>query len=795
MIEDIYTEALLAAAAYADWSAASSEAEKKAELINNRGFTEEQYKTFFDPLDGLYKVYGDPSTGYIELANGFSATIFEERATGDLTVAFRGTDDVADWLTTNLDVLLGGTTIEYFTRQDDSISVFLEQAGLLTGGVLAAGVNFSGHSLGGFLTTMASYKYHTTMGEGYTFNGLGVNFTDYLTNEIINGISLDGKINNYYADFVGSVVGYHPGPKTEIFIENESTLDDHSISKLVESLSVYRVLALLDPNLDTESGFNAIYKILDAATNVADQSLETIINQLGDLLGGNLAIQANKDDIELFYQEVVAADNNYNIEAVAGKHIADLAALDNEAGNGYRYALVNLLPFAITSNLAGTAVADAQYDLNDTNGDIVYTDQYLQDRSKFLSFILIRNTEDITSVPTVILSNDGSAEIFTDIKTGQEIQTFGFSPVADRIVFGDIVEADVIQGGNNNDRLYGMGGNDILNGQSGNDYIEGGTGDDTITGGKGIDTLVGGAGKDTFVFNSGDGFDIVKGGDVGGDRILLNGDELGTLSLEQVPMLASYLMNENDDHAYSDEKGNLYIHSSSDSTLKILAPNSDGSYIRIENYVAAGAGVPPESVSNFGIVLPENNNVEPILVDGFTDAFVEGSTPLYYQAFFYEADSESLAHDNVYVSNFDGNDPDNGLYYGLISTYAGDDVIAVSANPEEVNYFSSILIGGKGSDTIYGGSQGDFLIASEIYTSDGEARDDVDEENWLFGGKGEDILVGASYNDFLVSGDDEDWIYAGTGNDTLFRDTQDNGHSRNERSKVVGPDGALILEK
>ncbi len=39
MINEIYTEALLAAAAYADWSENSLEADRKAELINSCGFT------------------------------------------------------------------------------------------------------------------------------------------------------------------------------------------------------------------------------------------------------------------------------------------------------------------------------------------------------------------------------------------------------------------------------------------------------------------------------------------------------------------------------------------------------------------------------------------------------------------------------------------------------------------------------------------------------------------------------------------------------------------------------------
>jgi len=49
MIDNIYNDALLAAAAYADWGLLGTLSEPgiKAELINERGFTEAQYKTIY----------------------------------------------------------------------------------------------------------------------------------------------------------------------------------------------------------------------------------------------------------------------------------------------------------------------------------------------------------------------------------------------------------------------------------------------------------------------------------------------------------------------------------------------------------------------------------------------------------------------------------------------------------------------------------------------------------------------------------------------------------------------------
>ncbi|KUI99259.1 hypothetical protein VRK_17380 [Vibrio sp. MEBiC08052] len=70
-------------------------------------------------------------------------------------------------------------------------------------------------------------------------------------------------------------------------------------------------------------------------------------------------------------------------------------------------------------------------------------------------------------------------------------------------------EGDLLDGGNNDDHLYGRDGNDILIGGSGEDYLSGGAGNDILIGGSlddhhadGSDLLIGGAGKDLFVLDS-----------------------------------------------------------------------------------------------------------------------------------------------------------------------------------------------------------------------------------------------------------------------------------------------------
>lgn len=428
---------------------------------------------------------------------------------------------------------------------------------------------------------MASYKYSSSFGETFTYNGLGLNPIENFWEDIKSTFlsrPLDGaKIHNYFAD-KGFEGASNPllsrlGGQEKIFIEHEGVGDDlppfesHSIAKLVESLSVYRVLTKLGDSLNSEAGMNHIYSILDAASNVADQSLETIIDQLGDLLGGSLASDTIKADVELFYQAIeLPESSDFGLVSITNYgNLTDFASLDNDEGNGYRYALVNLLPFAITANIEGTTAAEALYNLNDTSGNWLYSDQYLADRTLMLQYSLIRNVKDIES-PSALESLS-----FTDIKKNLTFITTNTGPVqnfADRYIFGDEGNnfAGLI-GYGGNDHLYGMGGSDILNGLTGdgddtiriryltesysieqidgglgintiegttmrdvwdfstveliniehifdggngNDEITGTSNDDILIGGAGSDTLRGGAGSDTYQFSSGDGHDTIN---------------------------------------------------------------------------------------------------------------------------------------------------------------------------------------------------------------------------------------------------------------------------------------------
>jgi len=91
------------------------------------------------------------------------------------------------------------------------------------------------------------------------------------------------------------------------------------------------------------------------------------------------------------------------------------------------------------------------------------------------------------------------------------------------VIFGTD-QADTLNGGIGNDKLYGYGSAagtyDVLNGGAGNDVLFGGSGGDDLDGGAGRDRYVGGAGDDYMI--SSKGVDTYIGGAGAWDQIAFN---------------------------------------------------------------------------------------------------------------------------------------------------------------------------------------------------------------------------------------------------------------------------------
>ncbi|HEY8577754.1 MAG TPA: peroxidase family protein [Devosia sp.] len=69
-------------------------------------------------------------------------------------------------------------------------------------------------------------------------------------------------------------------------------------------------------------------------------------------------------------------------------------------------------------------------------------------------------------------------------------------------------QANVINGNDGINQLFGGAGDDVMNGDDDNDVLDGGLGNDVLNGGNGNDTVIGGAGDDTI--NVGSGNDTIR---------------------------------------------------------------------------------------------------------------------------------------------------------------------------------------------------------------------------------------------------------------------------------------------
>ena len=159
-------------------------------------------------------------------------------------------------------------------------------------------------------------------------------------------------------------------------------------------------------------------------------------------------------------------------------HRADVVDLTNRTGAelaelaqgdiGYRYALANLQPFALTGNrsLFAAANADGRYDRFDPDtGEALISDAWLGDRGKFLAWksasesggqMAISGTEDWTFTDHSLTDSNGEP-LTIELKTGAA------DAGTNQVVFGSD-DGEIFKGVSGSDRMYGGGGDDVLRG-------------------------------------------------------------------------------------------------------------------------------------------------------------------------------------------------------------------------------------------------------------------------------------------------------------------------------------------
>lgn len=848
-METLLNHSLLAEAAYANlWNDRLNQVITADDDVKNAlvtaGFSQTQAEEFIKHWEVIDH---QPDTN-----SGFSATLFKNKQTDDYVFANRGTagffSDIlsADFFGIVLEGMATHQLIDmyrYFRKLEtpEGLAVAYTQDELdFIGGLAdlhnldvlqlldgsspdiglgaissATTVTVTGHSLGGHLSTWFPAFFGSRAEHTYTYNGAGIGgflteFMDRMNQIIFNAGMLsipNGSVTNTYAEQgleVTAGIGVYIGEMESVFIENQDFVDvigNHSIKHLTDSLAVYQLINAISPSL----GIDQITYILEASSNVAKASLEGVVNALGNLLGAGTEVGFESRDglharllainsalfVDL-YTEVPELKPQYqNLHITETNNLASSLTSNDTNGLAYRYALINLSPFAI----AGSA---SLYTPHNTSGELNYdsdSEQFWRDRADFLNLIIQRNTEDLPSTDIIPIPS-GESILYTDVATSTFVRT-GDAEVPRIFKFGSEDADPALAGGSNDDRLYGRGGNDTINGNAGRDHLEGNNGNDTLYGDAGIDSLYGGAGddhlyggtgtdfldggddNDTYYYNTGDGKDRIH--DSEGNNSLIINSHLITEITQVAP----------NSRLYTDSWENTYFLSES-GELVITVGDSTQDQITI--------GYFDESDHNFGISLtPVESTPPPVDMDStvlgdltpmdqnpsedgiqmsydeWGNVIVDPDTP--------EPNRDDVIRDrlgNEVVRTLGGDDVVYLIRGGdnLVETGDGDDLVSGfdSLNPGLESEGNDTVAGGAGSDRLFAGAGNDVVFAHEVLSlEDAFALNETQtgtglRGDFLQGYLGDDTLVGHDGNDALFGDAGADVILGGGGADIIMSD-------------------------
>ena len=366
-LKTYYDYAQVSLAAYANLSAGMSAPDYKSALVE-AGFSE----TLADQFSSRYRILDQRDAG------GFSATLFELQAANGqpnqkiLTIS--GTDGFLDALS-DLNILFG--TAGLFESQYDALkSYYADLINPAKLGLLGAGeqITVTGHSLGGYLaqTFTADPAYSGNVLQAYTYNAPGYNGIWAEIAELVGfspASTPNAQITNLFAEnglSATSGLGTLVGAVQRLFIEEGSSVHNHSIITLTDALALYNLFGTIDPNLEVES----ITEILNAAGTSGGSSLEQTLLALhslfqtpSDALTPNTPLDAQDRNAYYVNIDTVASSllppGSYSVESlITAPNVASQA--EQSGGLAYRYALKELNPFVVIGanyalhNVSGT---------------------------------------------------------------------------------------------------------------------------------------------------------------------------------------------------------------------------------------------------------------------------------------------------------------------------------------------------------------------------------------------------------------------------------------------------------
>ncbi|MEW5967529.1 MAG: calcium-binding protein [Pseudomonadota bacterium] len=716
------------------------------------------------------------------------------------------------------------------------------QTGLgLAADIIAKGITVTGHSLGGHLADVFDRLFAGAGADVFKINSAGFatgSIAGVSGNAATNIRNLFGMLGgaasfetgnnlNLYGDKNPEIVTmngpglYQTGAHEAIFIEQDTFVQDafgHGGSQMTDSLAVYDLLIQLDDSLKNGTPSAVLAKLnplFEAASNDTAFSLEAVVGALGRLFTGTgLIAQDNRESLygligdikqTMLYQQSEGLLTIQPLTEFGGAAIAAKAQADTAEGLAYRYALANLVPFAITGDASIYASHNANGELNlydPASGTGSLTSQYLKDRAAMLSWKLKYDVgaEDADDDLLGILDRDNKPYLekwdsysisgdwdFIDhsaIVSGSPLKLtidgIDLTTTANhQIVFGSN-NADTLTGSELRDNLYGGGGNDTLTGNGGNDHLEGG------------------AGFDTYVINAGDGYDTVLDSD--GSGVI----KFGTVEAKGSTGIPSGKWHHTAGSSIwiDQHNGISYSTSTVSGETRLLISKGDNTVL-VRGWSPGELGIELATGSAPTITTPAASSDIYALV-GITAFGTEGSDRMI-------GTGPDAGRNIFYAGGGDDQIHVDGLVDDPMALALGDDGVndqiyspGLVQNTAYGSAGNDLLLGGQEYDALYGGSGDDVIVGADggdLLVGDGDTAAPDDGNDTLYGGDGDDALFGGGGNDLMFAGTGNDLargdggndvIVGGAGNDVLMGDNDIPGTPQGD-DYLYGGDGNDVL--
>jgi Ca2+-binding RTX toxin-like protein len=725
------------------------------------------------------------------LLSGFSYGVFRNETSGEIVMAFAGTNERIDWVS---NVIAGIGLVPAPQISAAAVAYMRVKA------AYGDGVTFTGHSLGGGQASVmatwfdrpavifdaAPFQLTAVSPTAWTLVGAALGLAGYndpaFARAIVDFGLREQKVQHYYID--GEALLYLRA-SLPVVAGSETPLQVGGLglnSVQLHSMALYAA-ASFSPEFVQASYLSdrILPRIMDEKLYAYDVKANVQRNFLIDLIRSN---QDSANKLSNFSKDILKLGSGFSglsqsaQDAIIAQTIEWYYWQNNStyAGSEFFNATGNLVQYT-------TAVGDG------LSGALNKSSTYV---NKWLTQLYNQNGEfggrsNFDQWNVAVSDNAAIANALDASKT--------------QIFIGG-VGSDNFTGGSSADIFFGSGGNDFLSGEQGNDILYGGADDDTMIGGTGADMLLGGTGNDTYIFKSGDGSDVIRDEDgqghievdgqtlIGGNKraagawvsgdgkfeYTLVGNSAGQQDLIighagqsdrivvqnwQAGQLGITL---NDTPATTNQPTNRFVGDFAPEHLLDTANVYYFNYDAYGNLVPTGVAEPGRADVLFGT--PGNDELDgkdgnDSLMGDAGDDVLDGGA------------GDDLISGGAGQDIIHGGDGMDFIFGG--ATYSGTSPLGTAVERPYVPQPGAAIVGATWSVAFRGASgQGASFTLDHIGIDDpsdvGDIIDAGAGNDYVDGGYGDDVIAGGDGNDGLRGGAGNDVIDGGTGDDHLMGD-------------------------